>query len=109
MECLVSACYISRAVGNSPLNDPVTASVLADMKQVRVLDNKVLTAIMAFRDSWVSAPLLWVDNCPYKIRLQELTSRSAVLLQMSVNVEYKSNGKPIYHVINKRQVKIVFA
>lgn len=101
----VQSCMISLPVNSkSRADDPI----LHDLSPVPTRNNKILNAILDVLPSWDTSPIIWVDNCAYKISVVEVGAYYAVLLQMPLDMNYKPNGKEVYKVISKRTVKIVF-
>lgn len=106
----VLSCAITRPVsaGEEKINREWTEKVLCDFTQVSVKSNALLKAIVEARSRWLTSPIVWVGNFPYKIKVLEQTQTRAVLLQMCVDFYHKKNGKQAYSIVNKRKVEIVF-
>lgn len=107
MNAQVKTCAITVAVTKED-HDELASKNLARWMYVPTANNKILAAILDARSNWDKSPVVWVENCPYRIKVITADDRCVFLWQICLGVHYKRSGKECYHIINKRQVKIDF-
>lgn len=107
MSAQVKTCAITLPVIKDDSNS-VAGKHLAKWMYVPVANNKILTAILDARCNWDKSPVVWVNDCPYRIKVIKADADCVFLWQICLGVHYKRSGKECYHVINKRQVRIDF-
>jgi hypothetical protein len=90
-----------------PLDKDDTGNDMYKWMFVPAQKNKILDAIIEVRDKWHNSPVIWVNNCPYRIKVIAENNDTIILWQICLGVYYKRSGKECYHIINKRQVRIV--
>lgn len=107
----IIACKISLpvTVGEEKQDKVKADRVLNNLRSVGVSHNRILDAIMCNYAKWEKSPIVWVENCAYKIKLLNTEGNKVYLLQMPLQISYKNNGKETYHIICKRKVEITFA
>jgi len=103
-------CFISKSISIEEIrnNKNNEIKILNNIQEVSINDNIHLDTILKAYIYWNTNPTIFVDTTPYKIKILKLSRNSVELLQICVKINYKSNGKECFNIINKRKVLIQF-